>query len=105
MATFEEREQDFENRFQHDQHLRFKVAARRNRMLGLWAAKKMGLADDAAEKYAEAVVETQVGGGDKGVIDKLVADITAKGSAVTVAQVKFELDHFAVTAKKQIMNE
>jgi hypothetical protein len=105
MATFEDREHDFENRFKHDEHLRFKVAARRNRMLGLWAAKKMGMADDAAAKYAEAVVDVQVAGGDKGVIDKLVADITAKGSAVTAAQVKFELDHFAMAAKKQVMSE
>ncbi|MBV8089115.1 MAG: DUF1476 family protein, partial [Alphaproteobacteria bacterium] len=52
MAIFEQREKEFEARFRHDQELRFKTVARRNRLLGLWAAQRLGLLGDAAEAYA-----------------------------------------------------
>jgi len=105
MTTFDRREKDFEARFKHDQELQFKVTARRNRLLGLWAAERMGLAADAAQAYAKEVVEAEFKGGDRHVVDKLLADLGAKGHAVTEAQVKFELDHFAGQAKQQIMQE
>ena len=60
MTTFDEREKDFEARFKHDQELQFKVKARRNRLLGLWAAERMGLSGDAAQAYAKEVVEAAV---------------------------------------------
>ena len=105
MTTFNEREKDFEARFKHDQELQFKVKARRNHMLGLWAAERMGLAGDAAEAYAREVVDAEFHGGDRRVVDKLVADLAAKGQSSTPAQVRFELDHLAEQAKQQIMNE
>ncbi|HVB15893.1 MAG TPA: DUF1476 domain-containing protein [Stellaceae bacterium] len=105
MTTFNEREKDFEARFKHDQELQFKVKARRNRMLGLWAAERMGLAADAAEAYAREVVDAEFHGGDRHVVAKLVADLAAKGQHSTPAQVQFELDHLAEQAKQQIMNE
>ena len=105
MTTFDGREKDFEARFKHDEELRFKVTARRNRLLGLWAAERMGLAGEAAEAYAKEIVEAEFGGGDHRVIDKLVADLAAKGQACTPAQIRFELDHFGERAKQQIMNE
>jgi hypothetical protein len=105
MPTFEDREKDFEARFKHDQELRFKVTARRNRLAGLWAAGKMGLAGDAAEAYAKTIVDAEFSGGDRHVVEKLVADLVAKGQSVTVAQVQFELDHLAETAKQQVMSE
>jgi hypothetical protein len=105
MSGFDEREKEFEARFKHDQELRFKVTARRNRMIGLWAAKKMGLAGDAADAYAKSIVDAQFAGGDPHVVDKLVADLAAKGQNFTVAQVKFELGHFAERAKQQVMQE
>jgi hypothetical protein len=106
MPTFEDREKEFEARFKHDQELRFKVTARRNRLAGLWAAEKMGLSGEAAEAYAKSVVEAEFGkGGDKAVVAKLVADLAAKGHGTTAAQVVFELDHFAETAKQQVMSE
>jgi hypothetical protein len=104
MSGFDEREKGFEAGFRRDQELRFKVAARRNRMAALWAAEKMGLTGDAADAYATAVVHLQLGG-DQPVIDKLVADLAAKGHTVTPAQVKFELEHFAARAKQQVMAE
>ena len=105
MSAFDEREKDFEARYKHDQELQFKVKARRNRLLGLWAAERMGLSSDAAQAYAKEVVEAEFHGGDRHVIDKLVADLAAKGQSCTPAQVQFELDHLAERAKQQIMQE
>jgi hypothetical protein len=105
MPTFEDREKEFEARFKHDEELRFKVTARRNRLLGLWAAEKMGLASDAADAYARTVVDAEFAGGDPHVVAKVAADLGAKGQTVTTAQIQFELDHFAATAKQQVMSE
>ncbi len=105
MTTFDEREKEFEARFKHDEELRFKVTARRNRLLGLWAAERMGLTGEAAEAYAKEIVDAEFGGGDRRVVDKIVADLTAKGQACTPAQVRFELNHLAEHAKQQIMKE
>jgi len=105
MTTFDEREKDFEARFKHDQELQFKVTARRNRLLGLWAAGRMGLSGEAANAYAKEVVEAEFHGGDSHVVAKIIADLSAKGQPVTEAQVKFELDHLAEQAKQQVMKE
>ena len=63
MTTFDEREKEFEARFKHDQELQFKIKARRNRLLGLWAAEQMGLGGAEADAYAATVVAAQFGGG------------------------------------------
>jgi hypothetical protein len=105
MTTFDEREKEFETRFKHDQELQFKVTARRNKLLGLWAAERMGLKGEAADAYAREVVDAEFAGGDPKVIEKVCADLTAKGQTCNLAQIKFELDHFAESAKQQIMQE
>jgi len=105
MTTFEDREKEFEARFKHDQELQFKVKARRNRLLGLWAAGRMGLAGEAAEAYAREIVDAEFHGGDKHVIEKVCADLAAKGSSSTPAQVQFELEHLAAAARRQVMQE
>jgi hypothetical protein len=105
MTTFDDREKEFEARFKHNQELRFKVTARRNKLLGLWAAERMGLKGEAAEAYAREVVDAEFEGGDPRVVDKVCSDLNAKGQSCTIAQVKFELDHFAERAKQQIMQE
>jgi len=106
MTTFADREKEFEARFKHDQDFRFKVTSRRNRLSGLWAAKKMELTDADAETYVKDVLAAQFEpGGDKRVLDKIVNDLTAKGQTITPAQVRFELDHFAEQAKQQLMKE
>jgi hypothetical protein len=105
MTTFDEREKDFEARYKHDQELQFKVKARRNKLLGLWAAGRMGLTGDAVDNYAKSVVEAEFDGGDRHVVDKVCADLNGKGQNCTPAQVKFELDHLAEQAKQQIMQE
>ena len=105
MTTFDEREKDFEARYKHDQELQFKVKARRNRLLGLWAAERMGLAGEAAAAYAKELVDAELVGGDKRVLDKLLADLAAKGQTCTKGQIEFQLTHFADRAKTQIMQE
>ena len=105
MAIFDDREKEFEARYKQDQELQFKVKARRNRLLGLWAAGLMGMTGDAAEAYAKSIVEAAIDGGDPHVIDKVCADLNGKGQNCTPAQVKFELDHLGVQAKQQIMQE
>src|SRR5436305_15259671 len=105
MTTFDEREKDFEARYKHDQDLQFKVKARRNRLLGLWAAERMGLAGEAAAIYAKEIVDAEFSGGDRHIVEKICADLTAKGQSCTPTQVEFELKHLGETAKTQIMRE
>jgi hypothetical protein len=106
MTTFDEREKEFEARFKHDEDFRFKVTARRNRLLGLWAAERMGLSGAAAQSYAKSVVAAEFEhGGDSHVVDKVVADLAAKDCAATANQVVFELAHFAAQARGQLMVE
>ena len=105
-TTFDEREKEFEARFKHDQEFRFKVTARRNRLVGLWAAARLGLGGEAADAYAHQIVEAEFEpGGDRHVVDKLAADLAAKGDPTTPAQIRFELEHFAEEAKQQLMRE
>jgi hypothetical protein len=106
MTTFDEREKEFEARFKHDQEFRFKVTARRNRLLGMWAAQRLGLTGADADAYAQDVVAAEFeAGGDRNVIDKVTGDLTAKGQTVTSAQIRFEVEHFAEQAKQQLMKE
>ena len=106
MSTFADREKEFEARFKHDQEFRFKMTARRNRLLGSWAAERLGLLGDAAEAYVKHVVDAQFEpGGDKRVIDKVTADLSAKDPTITAARIRFELEHLAEQAKQQLMRE
>ena len=106
MATFADREREFENRFKHDEELRFKTTARRNRMLGLWAAGLLGLEGEAAAAYAREVVAAQFEPrGDERVLAKLAADLAAKDPSITPARIAFELEHFAAQAKQQLLQE
>ena len=105
MPTFEDREKEFETRFKHDEELKFKVTARRNRLLGQWAAARMGLTGEAADAYAKEVVEAEFKGGDPKVVEKVCTDLNAKGQSCTPAQIQFELTHLAERAKQQIMQE
>ncbi|MGA7547058.1 MAG: DUF1476 domain-containing protein [Methyloceanibacter sp.] len=80
MTTFEEREKGFERKFAHDQELKFKATARRNKLLGLWAAEKMGLSGDAAQAYAREVIKADLTEpGDEDVFRKLRSDFDARG--------------------------
>ena len=82
MTTFDKREEGFEKKFAHDEELRFKANARRNKLLGLWAAAKMGLAGPAADAYAkEVVIADFEEAGDEDVFRKVRKDFDAKGVA------------------------
>jgi hypothetical protein len=80
MTTFDKREEVFEKKFAHDEELRFKANARRNKLLGLWAAEKLGMTGPAAEAYAkEVVVADFEEAGDDDVFRKVRKDFDAKG--------------------------
>ena len=84
MTTFDKREEGFEKKFAHDEELRFKANARRNKMLGLWAAEKLGLSGDAANVYAKDVVMSDFEeAGDHDVFKKVRKDFDAKGVTVS----------------------
>jgi len=80
MTSFDEREKGFERKFAHDEELRFKSTVRRNKLIGLWAAQKLGLSGDEAEAYAKSIVKADFQEpGDADVLRKLSADFAAKG--------------------------
>ena len=107
MSSFDEREKAFEDKFKHDQDLQFKVTARRNKKLGLWAAQQLGLTGSAADTYAEDVVATELTkrGGDTAVVGKIKADLSAKGIDTSEHRIRRELEHLAVIAKTEVMKE
>jgi hypothetical protein len=89
MTTFDKREEVFENKFAHDEELRFKAHARRNKLVGLWAAEKLGLVGEAAEAYAKAIVTADLDApGSDGVFAKIRADFDAKGVAQSDHQIR-----------------
>lgn len=103
MSSFDEREKGFERKFQHDQEFAFKVKARRNKLLGLWAAERLGLKGDAAEAYARDVIAADLQKpGDQDVIDKVAGDFANKGVKLDAARVRAELERFTAEAKKQL---
>ena len=103
MTTFDNRENAFENQFAHDADLQFKVAARRDKLIGLWAAAKLGHSGDAADAYARSVILADLEeAGDEDVIRKLVADLG--GAGVAEADVRAQLIVQASEARRQIMN-
>ncbi|MBM3539366.1 MAG: DUF1476 domain-containing protein [Alphaproteobacteria bacterium] len=104
MSGFDEREKAFENKFKQDQELQFKVLARRNKLLGLWAAAKKGISGAAAEAYAKEVVAADFEKpGHEDVVEKLVKDLAARGVAVTADEVRREAERLLPEAKRQIM--
>ena len=103
MTTFDKREEGFEQKFAHDEELRFKAIARRNKLLGLWAAEKLGLAGAAAETYAKAVVEADFEEpGDHDVFRKVRKDFDAKGVAAADAEIRQVMNELLAKAAAQI---
>jgi len=86
MTTFDKREEGFEKQFAHDEELKFKATARRDRMLGMWAAEKLGLAGSDADTYAKSVVVAEIETHD--VLGKLRKDFDAKGVTQTDEQIR-----------------
>jgi hypothetical protein len=103
MTTFDKREDGFEKKFAHDEELKFKAEARRNKLLGLWVAEKLGMSGDAANVYARQIVEAEFGeGGDADVIRKVIGDLAAKGVALTEPQLRVKMDELMAQAIIQL---
>ena len=103
MPTFDEREQGYERKFQLEQELAFKVKARANKLLGLWAAGQLGLKDAAAEAYALQLVAADLAPhGDDLLIEKLIEDFAAKGMPLDATRIHVEIKHCITEAKRQL---
>jgi hypothetical protein len=93
MTTFDKREEGFERKFAHDEETRFKAMARRNKMLGLWAAEKLGKTGQDAQDYAKAVVLSDFEeAGDEDVFRKVKGDLDAAGLSVSESQLRSTMD-------------
>ena len=103
MTTFDKREEAFEKKFALDEEQKFKAEARRNRLLGLWVAEKLGLTGEAASDYAKQVVSAEFEeAGHVGVMRKVVKDLAAKGSAITELQIRRKMDELYAQAVAQV---
>lgn len=105
MSSFDEREKAFENKYARDEELQFKVIARRNKLLGLWAAEQLGKDDADAEAYAKEVVVADFDEpGDDDVKRKVVADLQAAGIEISGEEVRAEMNRLLAVAKQQLMD-
>ncbi len=106
MTTFDKRKDEAEARFKRDQELQFKANARRNKLLGLWAAEQLGLSGDDAVAYAkEVVIADFERPGDDDVLEKVHKDLAAKGIEVSEHKVRKEMDRLMEVAIEQIMTD
>ena len=107
MTTFDEREEAFERKFVHDEDLRFKATARRNKLLGLWAAGRLGKSGAEADAYARSVVLADFEeAGDGDVLRKVCADLEAAGVAdadASETEIRLRMDTLMTQAMREIM--
>jgi hypothetical protein len=103
MTTFDKREEGFEKKFAIDEEQKFKAEARRNRLLGLWVAEKLGLSGEAASTYAKEVVAAEFQeAGDADVVRKVMGDLKAKGVAVTEQQLQARMGELTAQAIAEV---
>ena len=106
MTQFDDRERAFETKFAHDEQMNFRMVARRNRLLGEWAARKLGLSDEETAAYAKDVVRADFEeAGDEDVIRKVLGDLTSAGVEVSDTEIREALEHKMVEARRQIIQE
>jgi hypothetical protein len=106
MTGFNDREKAFEAKFKQDQEFQFRVIARRNKLLGLWAAELMGIAADDANAYAMEVVKSDFEApGDDDVLQKVLADLTAKGVDMNEHRLRGRMDELIGTAAAELESE
>jgi hypothetical protein len=104
MTQFDDRERAFESKFAHDEEMKFRITARRNRLLGEWAARQMGLSDVETESYAKDVVRSDFeNSGEHDVIRKVLGDLTSAGVDCDEEKVAEALKNKAVEARRQII--
>jgi hypothetical protein len=103
MTTFDKREEGFEKRFALDEEQKFKAEARRNKLLGLWAAERLGMSGDDAAAYARAVVSADFEeAGHAAVVRKIATDLAAKGIAITEPQIRARMEELMEQAAAQV---
>ena len=103
MTTFDKREEGFEKQFAHDEELRFKATARRNKLLGLWAADKLGLSGAEAQAYAREVVLADLDqAGESGVFAKIRKDFDGKGVQQSDHQIRRTMDELMAQSVAQV---
>ena len=106
MTTFKDRENAFEKQFEHDQEIQFKVNARKNKLLGLWAAGVIGKSGADAEAYAKTIVMADFEKpGDHDVIHTLMRDLAAAGKPTEEHTIRKQGERLMAEAKQQIMSE
>lgn len=106
MTSFSDRERAEEAKFAHDEEMLFRINARRNRLIGTWAAERMGLDAAETEAYAKSVVQADFEeAGDEDVIRKLLGDLVAAGVDATEAEIRTTLDAKTVEARRQMVGE
>jgi hypothetical protein len=106
MASFEDREKGYERKFAHDEELKFKATARRNKLLGLWAAELMGLSGDAAQAYAREVIKADLEEpGEEDVVRKIKRDFDAKGVDQSDHQIRRQMAELLGQAVSQLEAE
>ena len=104
MTTFDDRERAFEAKCARDEEMQFRITARRNKLLGAWAARLMGLTEAEAEGYAREVVHADFEeAGDEDVIRKILGDLTSAGVECDEARIREALEHKTVEARRQLM--
>ena len=104
MTTFDERERAFEMKYARDQEMHFKITARRNKLLGHWAAGLMGLTQAEADAYASEVVRADFEeAGDEDVIRKLLGDLTSAGVECDDSRIRTALEHKTAEARRQLI--
>src|SRR5512134_1129377 len=103
MTTFEDREKGFERKFAHDEELKFKATARRNKLLGLWAAEQLGLSGDDAQAYAREIVKADLAEpGEEDVFRKVRSDFDAKGVGQSDHQIRRMMSELMAAAVNQL---
>lgn len=106
MTTFDDRERAFEAKYARDEEMQFRIIARRNRLLGEWAARLMGLNDAESESYAKDVIRADFEeAGDDDVVRKVLGDLTSAGVDADEAKIREALGHKTVEARRQIMEQ
>lgn len=106
MTTFNDRERAEEAKYAHDEDMQFRIHARRNRLLGEWAANRMGLSAVETEAYAKSVVQADFEeGGDEDVVRKLIGDLISAGVETDDAEIRAALEARQVQARRALMGE
>ena len=106
MTQFDDRERAYEAKFAHDEEMQFRIVARRNRLIGEWAARKMGLSEEETVSYAKDVVRSDFeSAGDDDVVRKVLGDLTSAGVEIEESQIREAMGNKMIDARRQIIQE